>query len=205
MVIGSSLLVTPAATLPRETQDRNGGQLVILNLQKTPYDKDCDLRIFEKCDKVMKMLADALCDNQEAGASSCAAADYPKASKVEDQEEPVEISLVVGNRHQLLQELEGVHPNSHKWTVFVEELAAPGRQHLVEKVTFTLHPTFRPAVVEVTEPPFELQRQGWGTFDVGVDIQLCGGKTVFHVDHPLSFEGEGGWEELSLALADAKA
>merc|ERR1712130_902056 len=63
LALGSSLTVTPAADLPEEVGDRwveqkDKGQkptdhLVIVNLQKTPLDHLCSLRIFAKIDDVM--------------------------------------------------------------------------------------------------------------------------------------------------------
>jgi len=53
LALGSSLTVTPAADLPREVGERWADHLVIVNLQKTPLDDECSLRIFAKIDDVM--------------------------------------------------------------------------------------------------------------------------------------------------------
>merc|ERR1712241_485232 len=63
LALGSSLTVTPAADLPNEVGDKwvsevNSEQtpehhLVIVNLQRTPLDNVCSLRIFAKIDDVM--------------------------------------------------------------------------------------------------------------------------------------------------------
>ena len=45
-VIGSSLVVSPAANMPGLAK-RNGSKLIILNLGETPYDKKADLRFFQ--------------------------------------------------------------------------------------------------------------------------------------------------------------
>ena len=55
LCMGSSLRVTPAADIPVETYN-NGGQLVIVNLQKTPLNNIAALNIFAKCDEVMRRL-----------------------------------------------------------------------------------------------------------------------------------------------------
>ncbi len=47
--------VQPAASYPLEPL-RNGGKLVIVNLQKTPYDQLAAVRIFAKTDVFMKVL-----------------------------------------------------------------------------------------------------------------------------------------------------
>ena len=55
IVLGSSLTVEPAASLVAM-----GKQLVIVNLQDTPYDDEADLRIFAETDRVMTDLVHAL-------------------------------------------------------------------------------------------------------------------------------------------------
>jgi len=59
LVLGSSLTVSPANELPKNTKN-NGGKLVIVNLQDTPLDRKCDLRIYAKTDKLCSLLADLL-------------------------------------------------------------------------------------------------------------------------------------------------
>ncbi len=51
-VIGSSLVVNPAATLPRIAK-KNGAKLIILNAGQTPYDTLADLRFFENINDVL--------------------------------------------------------------------------------------------------------------------------------------------------------
>ena len=45
-------------------------------------------------------------------------------------------------------------------------------------MVFHLHPTFRDAVVEVAQPPFELKRVGWGTFEILAEIHLKDGREL---------------------------
>lgn len=56
---GSSLTVTPAADIPQLVAS-NHGDLVIVNLQRTPLDDFASLRIFAKCDDVSRLLAKKL-------------------------------------------------------------------------------------------------------------------------------------------------
>jgi NAD-dependent SIR2 family protein deacetylase len=51
MAMGSSLTVTPAANIP-ETVGERGQRLVVVNLQRTPLDHLCALRIYAKTDQV---------------------------------------------------------------------------------------------------------------------------------------------------------
>ncbi len=51
-VIGSSLVVTPAANMPGYAW-RNGAKLIILNQGETPYDDEADLRFFEAIGEII--------------------------------------------------------------------------------------------------------------------------------------------------------
>jgi len=56
LVLGSSLRVSPACNLPRQAVLRNGGKMVIVNLQKTPFEDHAWLHLFGSVDDVMRML-----------------------------------------------------------------------------------------------------------------------------------------------------
>lgn len=51
--------VSPANKFPAHAV-RNGGKMVIVNLQKTPYDSKATLLIHERTDKVMQLLMQEL-------------------------------------------------------------------------------------------------------------------------------------------------
>lgn len=53
LVLGSSLMVTPANEIPELTGRRKGAKLVICNLQETPLDKLSVLRVYSKTDELM--------------------------------------------------------------------------------------------------------------------------------------------------------
>ncbi len=55
LCLGSSLRITPAADLPYETL-KNGGKIVIVNLQKTPLNVDASLCIYAKIEDVIERL-----------------------------------------------------------------------------------------------------------------------------------------------------
>ena len=55
LVMGSSLRVSPACDMAVDV-GRRKKNLVIVNLQKTPYDSLCSLRIFALCDDVVERL-----------------------------------------------------------------------------------------------------------------------------------------------------
>jgi len=54
VVTGSSLVVTPAADMPREAL-RSGAKLVIINAGETPFDRHAHLRFWEKIGEVLPL------------------------------------------------------------------------------------------------------------------------------------------------------
>jgi len=60
LTLGTSMRVQPACSLPLIAKKRKQGHLCIVNYQKTPYDDDCDVRIFADCDRVMQLLCERL-------------------------------------------------------------------------------------------------------------------------------------------------
>lgn len=59
VVIGSSLLVYPAASLPLYAKEA-GAQLVIINYTQTPFDRDADMLIHHSAGEVMQALIEEL-------------------------------------------------------------------------------------------------------------------------------------------------
>ena len=59
VVLGSSLVVSPAADLPGEALEA-GARLVICNMGETPYDQTCDLRISSDVGDVMQVMLEDL-------------------------------------------------------------------------------------------------------------------------------------------------
>jgi NAD-dependent SIR2 family protein deacetylase len=64
LVLGSSLTVSPACHMP-EKVGKKGKKLVICNLQKTPLDELATIRIFAKCDDLMKLVMKKLGKKKE--------------------------------------------------------------------------------------------------------------------------------------------
>jgi len=55
VAMGSSMRIQPACSLPLNSV-RNGGNFVLINLQKTPMDQYATLVIHGKCEDVMELL-----------------------------------------------------------------------------------------------------------------------------------------------------
>eukprot|EP00026_Physarum_polycephalum_P006426 Phypoly_transcript_06468.p1 GENE.Phypoly_transcript_06468~~Phypoly_transcript_06468.p1 ORF type:complete len:554 (+),score=76.17 Phypoly_transcript_06468:75-1736(+) len=63
LVLGTSMNVQPAASFPDKCF-RNDGKLIIVNLQKTPYDSAASVRIYAKTDVFMNLLLEELGVNE---------------------------------------------------------------------------------------------------------------------------------------------
>lgn len=59
---------------------------------------------------------------------------------------------------------------SHKWVCYVRGLQNEDLSYIIEKVVFTLHPSFPDNVREVYSYPFQIEEVGWGEFEIQVKI-----------------------------------
>jgi len=82
--------------------------------------------------------------------------------------------LIIGNEHTLISEADAKEsitlPGTkmrHNWKVFVRETDS---NSVIEKVEFGIHASFQPSQIEVTSPPFEIERVGWGFFVVRIKV-----------------------------------
>lgn len=193
VVLGSSLRVTPAADCPADTAAR-GGNLVIVNLQTTPLDDDAALIIHGKTDDVLERVMRILGrhDNVAPFMASQAAIDEANrlgidppqealdrlallaastSSSVEDDRVPgYPDTLLIGNTRRRIEGSDNV-----RWKAFVKPVVGGDPDapvdNIISSVQFDLHPTFSPSSIVINEPPFEVTRTGWGTFDIDVTVQ----------------------------------
>ncbi|KAH8880444.1 hypothetical protein GQ53DRAFT_799706 [Thozetella sp. PMI_491] len=91
-----------------------------------------------------------------------------------------------------------------EWTVELYILDQDGKEHQAKcftKVTYNLHPSFEDPVQTFSEPPFKCTNEGWGEFEMSIDMYTTekGGKTTIMHDlnfaqstyeniHPVSFK-----------------
>nr|XP_023012758.1 YEATS domain-containing protein 2 [Leptinotarsa decemlineata] len=82
----------------------------------------------------------------------------------------IQHKIIIGNISKWMQLEE--NKTTYKWMMYVRgERETPDISHIVEKVIFYLHHTYKPHdVVQVTESPFHLSRRGWGEFPLRVQI-----------------------------------
>ena len=79
----------------------------------------------------------------------------------------------------------------------------PGPALPVARVLVGLHPSFVPAQVELTAPPFALRRSGWGTFDVQLRVVFVDGSEAV-VAVPLRFEPEAVQTALPILVSQRR-
>jgi len=78
-----------------------------------------------------------------------------------------------------------------QWSIRVFVLGPDGEElaaSLFDKVTYKLHPTFANPTRVIKKPPFMLQEQGWGEFDMEIVLHAVdkGGDHAIH--HDLNFQ-----------------
>lgn len=57
---------------------------------------------------------------------------------------------------------------------------------IFDKVTYSLHPTFQNPVRVFKKPPFKIEEEGWGEFDMMIALHFVGGGEV-KLNHDLNF------------------
>jgi len=98
--------------------------------------------------------------------------------------------ITIGNTHAEIAPLADADPerqNSHKWAMFITSDSDVNLKDFIDDVTYRLHPTFMPKSCTVTDPPYAIDRIGWGTFQIGIDIKLKSGQLV-QLQHNLKFK-----------------
>lgn len=64
-----------------------------------------------------------------------------------------------------------------RWSIQISMLDSLGKEisaNILDKVTYTLHPTFANPTRTIKTHPFRVEEQGWGEFDIPIAIHLAG-------------------------------
>jgi len=115
--------------------------------------------------------------------------------------------LIIGNTHQLIRRSQQSNPNKHKWSFFVQILDVtqnvPDKPKIpssfyISRVELTLHPSFTPNKVTLSEDPFELTRIGWCEFPIYCTVVFSPTTRIapMKITHLVTFKGNGkhrGW------------
>ncbi|KAG8236823.1 hypothetical protein J437_LFUL017280 [Ladona fulva] len=82
--------------------------------------------------------------------------------------------IIVGNVSRWIPPESREDGATHKWMIYVRGPAnVADLSHLVDKVRFFLHASYRPFdVVEVKSSPYRLSRRGWGEFPIRVQVHF---------------------------------
>eukprot|EP01112_Ceratiomyxa_fruticulosa_P022396 TRINITY_DN8178_c0_g3_i2.p1 TRINITY_DN8178_c0_g3~~TRINITY_DN8178_c0_g3_i2.p1 ORF type:complete len:215 (+),score=48.39 TRINITY_DN8178_c0_g3_i2:294-938(+) len=59
---------------------------------------------------------------------------------------------------------------THKWTAYVRGPRDEDLSYFIKKVVFHLHPSFKNPKRVVEAPPFEIQEEGWGEFEISYSL-----------------------------------
>jgi len=213
IVAGTSMTLRHITHFPFLAQENiygntdSPGKVVIINLQETPDDDICDLRIFAKTDIVFEGITKRLGleiprppiwrprDAKPINQIPNDVDDYfiEKAKNLEmlikmrEEEEKYTVpEVIIGNTYHLLETVN----NPHKWKIFVTSLDPDqSLSSFVDSVTFQLHPSYTPSTVTITVEPFEVERTGWGIIKIDITILWKNGRFSKH-SHELCFDME---------------
>ena len=182
---------------------------VIVNLQATPDDARADLRVWAKCDEVMRGLLRRLRLEIDA-VPAWVPADALPVSELRRRGVPdtyVAAAERLAARAKLLAAAAAStspaplqptpqQPRAGAPRLTIGNTVKGAREQMVEwtafvagdvgdvaEVQFALHPTFTPSTVVVAQAPFAITRSGWGEFDIGVRVVLRGGATHSYKHH----------------------
>eukprot|EP00475_Leptophrys_vorax_P028487 TRINITY_DN4122_c0_g1_i1.p1 TRINITY_DN4122_c0_g1~~TRINITY_DN4122_c0_g1_i1.p1 ORF type:complete len:255 (+),score=69.93 TRINITY_DN4122_c0_g1_i1:871-1635(+) len=91
---------------------------------------------------------------------------------VDASEEEIVKPFVVGTITVPLPEHEKTESKTHRWTVYLRGLQNEDLSYFINYVVFKLHYSFENPDRKVTSPPFEVTEQGWGEFDIIIDVHF---------------------------------
>lgn len=75
------------------------------------------------------------------------------------------------------------------WSIEISMVNSKGKEvqaNIFDKVTYHLHPTFQNPTRVIKKPPFKIEEQGWGEFDLIIAVHFVGGGER-KINHDLNF------------------
>lgn len=84
----------------------------------------------------------------------------------------IERPIVYGTEATLLSKskTESEGQNTHSWKAYVRGAYNEDISYLIQKVVFFLDPSFESPERIVTKPPFQIEEEGWGEFEIKIGI-----------------------------------
>lgn len=107
----------------------------------------------------------------------------------------VKRTVRITTTQQVLKDIPAVQEGfpMREWTIEVSLVNDKGVEvpaTIFDKVTYTLHPTFANPVRSFKKPPFTIQEQGWGGFDIPITLTLLDKAGDRKLNHDLNFYKE---------------
>lgn len=59
---------------------------------------------------------------------------------------------------------------SHRWSLYIRGKQHENLENFIDKVIFSIHPSFPKPEREVCSPPYQIFETGWGEFETGVEV-----------------------------------
>jgi mono-ADP-ribosyltransferase sirtuin 6 len=141
LVLGSSVTVTPACTIPTIAGERKGAKLAVCNLQETSVDDISDYRIFTETDILMAKLMEKL--------------DLPIPPFILRRRLIVKVETQEEDRHKV--EVTGVDSDGNPFT-FLQSVRLEGSRRIARAEPYIIH--VRDAVKRGAELTFDLEFMG---------------------------------------------
>ena len=118
--------------------------------------------------------------SKQTDSQNLSATQKPDLLNVNESRFYVKRRIIVGNtsKYILPEQRDGNDRSTHKWMVYVRGPKEDSElQIFISKVWFLLHPSYQPNdLVEVSKPPFQVTRRGWGEFPVRVQLHFVENK-----------------------------
>lgn len=119
---------------------------------------------------------------------------------------------IITNQH-ILKDVPAVQDYPmREWSIEIVMLNEQGAvipANILDKVTYTLHPTFPNPIRSVKQSPFRVEEKGWGEFDIPISVHLVGlpgkqGERKFNHDLNFLLETYTVDHQISIPLKNAQ-
>jgi len=109
--------------------------------------------------------------------------------------------LIVGNTHEDVVNPTDIH--NHQWKFYVKfEDNSVDIGSIIDEIIVELHPTFPDPIITISKAPFEIEKKGWGVFNIKATIHFKDNqhKPDMIVDHFLSFDDNGKFSTYDITI-----
>ncbi|ODV89720.1 hypothetical protein CANCADRAFT_142708 [Tortispora caseinolytica NRRL Y-17796] len=101
-------------------------------------------------------------------------------------------TIRITTQNEILKDLPPIEAGfpMRKWSIQVNVVGPDGEllpASVFDEIVYHLHPTFDPPVVTLDTPPFLLEQEGWGEFDMLLTLKFVDGSGETSIKHDLNF------------------